>query len=129
LSGLLGAYFLLLARSARAHLPPLELFVVGIFGAYSSALSGIRQANIEWDAAPAVVREVPVVSKSISRYILGCSIHFLRVTDWRDRSHTRQVKVSRSLYESVDVGRALVFEVRPGRFGVAWARFVGASTG
>ncbi len=126
---LLGAHFLLLARSARAHLYLLELVLVGTFGAYSIAASGIRQANIGWDTAPAVVREAPVVSKSISRYMLGGSVHFLRVTDWHDRTQTRKIKVSRSLYESVDVGRALVFEERPGRFGVAWARFVGASTG
>jgi len=127
--GLLGAHFLLLARSARAHLYLLELVLVGTFGAYSSAASGIRQANVGWDTAPAVVREAAVVSKSISRYLLGGSIHFLHVTDWQDRSHTRQIRVSRSLYASVDIGRALVFEERPGRFGAAWAQFVAARSG
>ena len=126
---LLGAHFLLLARSARAHLYLLELVLVGTFGAYSSAVSGIRQANIEWDTAPTAEREAPVVSKSISRYLLGGSNYFLHVTDWQDRSQTREIKVSRSVYESVDIGRALVFEERPGHFGAAWARFVGARSG
>lgn len=124
-AALLGAHFVLLARSARAHLYLLELLLVGSFGAFGSAASEIRDANIEWDTAPAVVREAPVVSKSISRSRKGGTRYYLHVQDWKGGFDTRAVKVSRSLYEQTDRGRVLVFEERPGRFKASWARLVG----
>ncbi|MFP8833841.1 hypothetical protein ACLIJR_06185 [Hydrogenophaga sp. XSHU_21] len=125
-AGLLGAYLILLARSARAHLFLLELLLVGSFGAYGSAASEIRDANIEWDSAPAVMREAPVVDKSISRSRRGGTSHFLHVANWKGGTDTLRIKVSRSFYEATARGRLLVFEERPGRFKAAWARLVGA---
>jgi hypothetical protein len=67
LFALLAAHFVLLARSARAHLYLLELLLVGTFGSFSTAASELRAANIEWDTSVVVVREAAVLSKSISR--------------------------------------------------------------
>lgn len=124
--GLLGAYVILLARSARAHLFLLELLLVGSFGAYTTAASELRDANIEWDTSLATVREAPIVSRSTSRSRRGGTSYYLHVRDWSRASETRRIGVSRSFYESMSAGRTLVFEERPGHFQVRWARLVGA---
>lgn len=123
--GLLAAYVVLLARSARAHLFLLELLLVGSFGAYSTAASELRDANVEWDTSPATVRETPVMSKSTSRSRRGGTSYYLHVKDWTQPVETRRIKVSRSFYESMDRGRLLVFEERAGYFQARWARLVG----
>lgn len=123
--GLLAAYLILLARSARAHLFLLELLLVGSFGAYSTAASELRDANIEWDESPVTVRETPVMSKSTSRSRRGGTSYYLHVKDWTQPVETRRISVSRSLYESMDRGRILVFEERAGYFQARWARLVG----
>lgn len=124
--GLLAAYLILLARSARAHLFLLELLLVGSFGAYSTAASELRDANIEWDESPVTVREAPVVSKSTSRTRRGGTHYYLHVRDWQRAVDTRRIPVSRSFYDSTDTGRTLVFEERSGYFQARWARLVGA---
>lgn len=126
LLALLAGHFILLARSARAHLYLLELLLVGAFGAYSTAAIELREANIEWDVSAPTVREAPVMDKTISRGRRSGTSYYLHVSDWRGGYGTLSVKVSRSFYESTDKGRVLVFEERPGRFGAAWARLAGA---
>lgn len=123
---LLGAHMLLLARSARAHLYLLELLIVGSFGAFSTAASELREANIEWDTSPAVTREAQLVHKSISRSRKGGTRHYLHVRDWRDPANTLQVLVSGSTYDRMDLGRVMLFHERAGYFEVAWARLIGA---
>ncbi|WP_066265456.1 hypothetical protein [Hydrogenophaga palleronii] len=126
LLGLLAAHVLLLARSARAHLFLLELLLVGSFGAYSTAASELREANIEWDVSAPTLREAPVLRKSTSRSRRSGTSYHLHVRDWRDASVSRNIKVSRAFYESINPGRTLVFEERAGYFDAAWARLVGA---
>lgn len=123
--GLLAAHTILLARSARAHLFLLELLLVGSFGAYTTAASELRDANIEWDVSPVTVREAAVVDKSISRSRRGGTRYYLHVRDWETAFDTRSIKVSRSFYDSMDKGRLLVFEERAGYFQARWARLVG----
>lgn len=124
--GLLAAHVFLLARSARAHLYLIELLLVGSFGAYSTAASELREANIEWDASPPLLRESPIVGKSISRSRKSGTRYYLHVKDWQGGYGTKRITVSHSYYESMDKGRILLFEERPGYFKAAWARLVGA---
>ena len=126
LLALLTAHFVFLARSARAHLYLLELLLVGSLGAFSTAASELREANIEWDTSPVVVREAAVLDKSISRSRKGGTRHYLHVRDWLDPADTRKVMVSGDFYDAVAPGRMLVFHERAGRFNAAWARLVGA---
>lgn len=94
--------------------------------AFSTAASELREANIEWDVSPVVVREATVSSKSISRSRKGGTRHYLHVRDWRDPADTRKVLVSGAFYDAVEPGRVLVFHERAGRFEAAWARLEGA---
>lgn len=126
LSALLAAHFVLLARSARAHLYLLELLLVGTFGAFSTAASELRAANMEWDSSTVVVREAPVLSKSVSRSRKGGTRHYLHVRDWHTATGTRDIMVSGDFYAIVEPGRVLMFHERAGRFNMAWARLVGA---
>lgn len=124
---LLAAHVALLARSAQAHLYLIELLLVGSFGAFSTAASELREANIEWDTSAPLVREAAIVDKSISRSRKSGTSYHLHVADWHEGSAgTRRIRVSRSYYESMDKGRILLFEERPGYFKAAWARLVGA---
>lgn len=124
---LLAAHFILLARSARAHLYLLELLLVGSFGAYSTAAIELREANTEWDTSTPRVREAPIVDKSISRSRRGGTSYYLHVTDWQGSGFdARRIKVSRSFYDAMSRGRVLVFEERPGHFQASWARLTGA---
>ncbi len=126
LLALLAAHFVFLARSARAHLYLLELLLAGSLGAFGTAASELREANIEWDQSPVVVREAEVLHKSISRSRKGGTRHYLHVRDWRDTAGTRKVMVSGAFYDAMEPGRVLVFHERAGRFNAAWARLVGA---
>jgi hypothetical protein len=126
LLALLAAHFVFLARSARAHLYLLELLFVGSLGAFSTAAIELREANIEWDRSPVVVREAVVLNKSVSHSRKGGTRHYLHVRDWRDPTDTRKVMVSRAFYDAVVPGQVLVFHERAGRFNAAWARLVGA---
>ncbi|MCW5652362.1 hypothetical protein [Hydrogenophaga sp.] len=106
---LLAAHFVLLARSARAHLYLLELLLVGSFGAYSTAASELREANMEWDYSVPVIREATVLDKSVHRSRRGGNRYYLHVKDWRDTTGRRRIRVSRGYYESMELGRVLVF--------------------
>lgn len=124
---LLAAHFILLARSARAHLYLLELLLVGSFGAYTTAASELREANMEWDNSAVSIREAPIVRQSISRSRRSGTSYYLHVKDWYGNGFdTRSVKVSRAFYNEMAPGRVLVFEERAGYFDAAWARLVGA---
>lgn len=123
---LLGAHLLLLARSARGHLYLLELLVVGSFGAFSTAASELREANIEWDTSHAVTQEAVLVNKTISRSRKGGTRHYLHVRDWRNPANTLQVLVSGRVYDRMDLGRVMLFQERAGYFDVPWARLEGA---
>ena len=103
------AHFVFLARSARAHLYLLELLLVGSLGAFSTAAIELREANIEWDRSPVVVREAVVLNKSVSHSRKGGTRHYLHVRDWRDPTDTRKVMVSRAFYDAVVPGQVLVF--------------------
>lgn len=128
-SGVVAVLFLahlwLLGRSARAHLYLLELLLIGTAGAYTTAAVEIREANIAWDTAPAVVRQVPVTDRSISRSRRTGTRHYLHVADWNNPSRTLRVSVSSAEYQAAAAGRPAMFEERPGRFGASWARFSG----
>lgn len=117
---------LLLARSARGHLYLLELLLVGSFGAFSTAASELREANIEWDTSHEVTQEAVLVNKTISRSRKGGARHYLHVRDWRNPANTLQVLVSGSVYDRMDVGRVMLFQERTGYFDVPWARLDGA---
>jgi hypothetical protein len=123
---LFTAHMLFLARSARAHLLLLELLLVGSFGAFSTAASELRDANMEWDASVPVLREAAVVRKSISHSRKGGTRYFLHVKDWDDSFETRSIKVSRQFYEAIAPSRVLVFEERAGYFQARWAQLKGA---
>lgn len=125
LLALLCAHLVLLARSARAHLYLLELLLVGSLGAFSTAASELRDANIEWDTSPVAVREAEVVGKSFSRSRKGGTCYYLHVRDWHNPVDTREVQVSARFYDQTDPGRQLVFHERAGYFDAAWARLVG----
>ncbi len=128
-SGLLGlllmAHLWLLGRSARAHLYLLELLLLGSFGAYATAAIEIREANIAWDTAPAVIRSVPAVDKTVSRSRRGGTSYFVHVTDWSNPADIRRIRVSRDVFDARQPGRRLMFEERPGRLGAPWARLIG----
>lgn len=115
---------LILGHGARTHLVLLELLVVGGYGAYTTALTTIRDLNMDWDTQAAQRIEVSLERRYVheghgsgSRTI---DIFYLEVEGWTRPGWTCSLRVSKSLYDSMQPGQRLVVHQRPGYFGFRW---------
>jgi hypothetical protein len=82
-------------------------------------------ANIRYDDAPRIVLQTTVAAKTIFKGKSGRNLpeHWtwhLSVESWTTPGEEQTLQVSRATWDEVDVGRRIVFQPHPGRFGWVW---------
>lgn len=116
---LVVATVLVLGGSARAHLVLIEILVVGSFGAMATALTELRDANIELDRSAAVTYQARTLEKRVER-TRHWRHYYLYVEDWNGEERRRKVEVPSSFYYQVYIGEQLVIRQKPGFLGYRW---------
>jgi hypothetical protein len=121
-AALVVSCLLILGHGARTHLVLLELLVVGGFGVFTTAETTMRDLNMDWDTQAAQRIEVSLVRRYVHERSgrMTRPIFYLVVEDWTQPGWTRSLRVSDSLYDSVQPGQRLVVHQRPGYFGFRW---------
>jgi hypothetical protein len=110
---------LLIGYSSRAHLVIAELLLIGSFGAVMTSFAELRDANMELDAKPATVIETRALDKRVSRNRRSTT-YFVTVPDWIDAAGRREIAVSGSFYDRINVGQTVKVTQKPGYFGFRW---------
>jgi hypothetical protein len=116
---LVATAIIALGRSARTHLVLIEIVLVGSFGAYVTALTELRDLNIELDDGAPARFETSVMSKWTTQG-KGGTKHYLDVDDWTREQFSRRLRVSPAIYAAGGAGDRLEITQRPGHFNWRW---------
>jgi hypothetical protein len=119
ISALIFTMFVVLGKTARAHLVLLELLIIGYFGAVASSFSLARDINIEWDNGSPKQYIVEVHNKTISRGRRHTS-YYLHVDDWLHPGQQKSISVSSTKYKAFNIGDRLEIDQYPGYLGFKW---------
>ena len=120
LLALLFACVLLLGRTSRSHVVLIELLLVGGFGAFASAYSGLRDFNIEFDRARPETVDTRVVNRYSKRCGKNSTCYHLVVEPRPGLGGQHSFKVSYSDYQVLAVGQTVFFEAYTGALGYRW---------
>ena len=113
------ATLVLLARSSRLHLVMLEVMVVGLFGAFATAFTKVRDANMALDQSAATTMEVKVADKFTRKSRRSRRRYYLVMSDWPVAGDAK-VRVDGQTYDRFQVGDPAVLHLRQGWLDVAW---------
>lgn len=130
-AGIVGALAIaslfFLRGSARVHMVLMEIALVGTFGAVTTASSGLRDANIDFDESLPIQIERRLIGKTIhertSKFGTKSTTYSLKYRLWTGSGEERGTPVSASTYREASIGDTLQFEQYAGYFGWRWAKF------
>ena len=110
----------LLKRSSRTHLVILELLVIGMFGAVSTAYINLRDANMDFDDSRPELFETKVLDKKFRIRRKGRTTYTVVTKNWNEGKGRKSLSVSSNFYSRVRVGDWLVIKQRVGYLNYRW---------
>lgn len=120
-----------LRRSARTHLVLVELLIVGLFGITSTMFAFMRDYNIDMDLANPTRHEVTLYNKWVERSSGRRSSgprYYLRIDNWVNQTGEKTVRVSHSIYSSVEEDDLIEIIQKPGYLKYPWVESISKTT-
>lgn len=110
----------LLDGSARTHLVMLDILLTGTFGTCSTALAEMRDINMEMDRSRPALYASYVIDMHINHSRRSGTTYRLYIPDWNGGNTTQSIKVSSTLYYSLQKGDAVRISQKTGYLNYHW---------
>jgi hypothetical protein len=117
---LVGATVVLLGRTSRAHLVLAHVLLAGAPGAYLTALTEVRDFNIEADTAPAHEYATTVLSARKAKSGKGATTYSVTLDGWPGHAGPLRLEVKYGVYLRSFTGMPVTVRVHDGALGLAW---------
>jgi hypothetical protein len=108
----------LLGRTSRAHLVLLQVLLLGGPGAFATALTELRDLNMDADTAPATTYATRVVGTRVTHSRKGGTHHYVTFGAWPGSDGDQEIEVGRG--ESPMTGTSVTVRVHDGFLGLRW---------
>jgi hypothetical protein len=108
----------LLGRTSRAHLVLLQVLLLGGPGAFATALTELRDLNMDADTAPATSFETHVVDTRITHSRKGGTHHYVTLGAWPGSDGDQEIEVRYDQFLSR--GTPVTVRVHDGFLGLRW---------
>ena len=128
LVGLVVATLMLLGRTSRAHLVLAEVLLVGGLGAAATAVTEVRDLNIEADSSTAVAHATNIVDQQVHRGRRGRRTYSVTLAAFPGSDGAFRMKVDKHEYDRLAIGMPVTVQVREGYLGLAWLESYDAGT-
>jgi hypothetical protein len=115
-----AATVFLLGRTSRAHVVLAEVLLVGGLGAGLTAVSEVRDFNMEMDASPPAVHATTVIDRTMHRGRRGRRSYSVTLAAWDGSHGAQKLGVSQSDYDRYAPGTPVTVTTRAGYLHLAW---------